>query len=121
MLQGVTVLAGPTTGLDEVMLVVPPAVLPPPVLLADLLVPLVKPEAAMAGEFIEVESNSVIAGGTTTANLPAAARKARRSVVSALGTVLSFSMKYSINARFLTSATLALAFAQHQVSVQAQV
>jgi hypothetical protein len=33
----------------------------------------------MAGEFIVVESSIVIAGGTTTANLPAVARKARRS------------------------------------------
>src|SRR5262245_5802396 len=36
-------------------------------------------DAAMAGELIVVESSIVIAGGTTTANLPAVARKARRS------------------------------------------
>jgi hypothetical protein len=39
-------------------------------------------DCAMAGEFIVVESSIVIAGGTTTANLPAEVKKARRSVPS---------------------------------------
>ena len=51
-------------------------------------------EAAIAGEFIVVDSSMVIAGGTTTANLPAVARKARRSVPSfdrvSCGSILRF-------------------------------
>jgi hypothetical protein len=36
----------------------------------------------MAGELIVVDNSIVIAGGTTTANLPAEVKKARRSVPS---------------------------------------
>lgn len=36
-------------------------------------------DCAIADELMVVESSMVIAGGTTTANLPAVARKARRS------------------------------------------
>jgi hypothetical protein len=52
------------------------------------------PDWAIAGEFIVVDSSMVIAGGTTTANLPAVARKARRSVPSfdrvSCGSILRF-------------------------------
>jgi hypothetical protein len=51
-------------------------------------------DCAIAGEFIVVDSSIVIAGGTTTANLPAVARKARRSVPScdrvSCGSILLF-------------------------------
>jgi len=59
-------------------------------------------DAAIAGEFIVVESSIVIAGGTTTANLPAVARKARRSVPSrdrvSCGSILIFSIELRLYA-----------------------
>jgi len=59
-------------------------------------------DAAIAGEFIVVESNIVMAGGTTTANLPAVARKARRSVPSrdrvSCGSIVLFSIELRLYA-----------------------
>src|SRR5215510_6782382 len=59
-------------------------------------------DAAMAGEFIVDERSIVIAGGTTTANLPAAARKARRSVPSrdrvSCGSIVVVSIEQGCNA-----------------------
>ena len=63
---------------------------------------------AIAGEFIVVESSMVIAGGTTTANLPAVARKARRSVPSfdrvSCGSILLFSIEQGCM-QMITAAT----------------
>lgn len=57
-------------------------------------------DCAIAGEFIVVESSIVIAGGTTTANLPAAVRKARRSVPSldrvSCGSILVVSIEQAV-------------------------
>jgi hypothetical protein len=72
----------------------PLTLLLPPELLLELLA---TPDAAIADEFIEVESSSVMAGGTTTANFPAVVRNARRSGPP-LDVVFSVSMKVLLNA-----------------------
>jgi hypothetical protein len=68
-------------------------------------------DAAIAGEFIVVESSIVMAGGTTTANLPAVARKARRSVPSrdrvSCGSILLFSIELRLYAVILPRPRLA--------------
>jgi hypothetical protein len=67
------------------------------------------PDWAIAGELIVVESSIVIAGGTTTANLPAVARNARRSVPSfdrvSCGSILVFSIEQTDCMQMITAAT----------------